>query len=706
MTIYCFREFRLFRQCATVVLSMCGSILWGQQSEVQSEVPSDSVSLRLQEVVVTAHQPATKLVGSTLVSTIAGSPLQNLGTALDVLAQLPMIVVDDSSVSVTGKGSPDIYIDGRPVHDADELMRLRSENIKRIELDMAPGAMYASGVNAVLKITTKRSFIDGVSMIDRGEVSVRRKSSLSDMLDLNYRNGNWDIFLSGNIERNNKVIKGSTINRLLYEGKETIVGSSQHNSYPSTEGALKAGFNYSAGTMSLGAYYRYAPENSRFTNVGKEWIDLNEPVSRKISRRGSSRTHHGSVYYDHKLSDDCVVHFDGDILKANSSNDVSAVYPADVSSAVSSEDSRSSSLYAGRLYVKSPLCGGEITLGTQDSYTESRLDYRMLNAEVGEYIPSSLTLGRQLSAAVFASWSRMWGNFSFNGGLRYEYVDYDFQVNGKKDRDVSRRDHLVTPDLSLGYFFNERAQLTLSYKMAALRPPYSQLTGSLSYVGAHEIEGGNPALRDERMHDVQLFGMWNDFMVQADYTCSIDTYGFVKRLYPASSLQLLMQPVNIDVSAVDVYVIWRKKIGAWTPDFVAGMHKQWLDLDGTDHGTPIFSYYFDNMISLTRGFMLTVGARGQSSGDMHTNRFAASWFMLDASLTKEFFKKSLQVKLSATDIFNTSNNDWTMNTYGVSVDKHQSYDRRGVALSVTYRLRPVGSKYKGKTASESEMNRL
>ena len=47
-----------------------------------------------------------------------------------------------------------------------------------------------------------------------------------------------------------------------------------------------------------------------------------------------------------------------------------------------------------------------------------------------------------------------------------------------------------------------------------------------------------------------------------------------------------------------------------------------------------------------------------------------------------------------------------MNTYGVSVDKRQSYDRRGVALSVTYRLRPVGSKYKGKTASESEMNRL
>ncbi|MDE5734072.1 MAG: hypothetical protein K2H83_02900, partial [Duncaniella sp.] len=76
---------------------------------------TDSITRQLQEIVVTARQPATKLVGNTLVSTVAGTPLQELGTCLDVLAQLPMIKVSDLDVSVVGKGTPEIFIDGRPM---------------------------------------------------------------------------------------------------------------------------------------------------------------------------------------------------------------------------------------------------------------------------------------------------------------------------------------------------------------------------------------------------------------------------------------------------------------------------------------------------------------------------------------------------------------------------------------------------------------
>ena len=91
---------------------------------------------------------------------------------------------------------------------------------------------------------------------------------------------------------------------------------------------------------------------------------------------------------------------------------------------------------------------------------------------------------------------------------------------------------------------------------------------------------------------------------------------------------------------------------------------------------------------------------------MHTNRFGATWFTMDASASKTFFDKSLTIKLSATDIFNTANNDWTMNTYGVFVDKRQSYDLRGISLGVTYRFQPRQSKYKGESAAEEELNRL
>lgn len=98
--------------------------------------------------------------------------------------------------------------------------------------------------------------------------------------------------------------------------------------------------------------------------------------------------------------------------------------------------------------------------------------------------------------------------------------------------------------------------------------------------------------------------------------------------------------------------------------------------------------------------------RGQSCGDMHTNRFAASWFVMDMSVRKTFLNKALAIKLTATDIFNTRNNDWSMDTYGILLNKYQSYGRRGITLSVQYQFQPKKSKYKGKAASEAEINRL
>lgn len=126
-----------------------------------STEPTDSLTRQLQEIVVTANLPTTKLVGTTLVSTITGTTLAGLGNALDVLAQLPMINVTDNTVSVTGKSNVKIMIDGRPMREETELQQLLSSNIRKVELLMAPGAAYESTTDAVLKITTRHNFAQG-----------------------------------------------------------------------------------------------------------------------------------------------------------------------------------------------------------------------------------------------------------------------------------------------------------------------------------------------------------------------------------------------------------------------------------------------------------------------------------------------------------------------------------------------------------------
>lgn len=691
---------------AKVSLSLLAAFLIMESGYARNREETDSLTRELQEVIVTAKQPATKLVGSTLVSIIPGTNLADLGTALDVLAQLPMIKVEDNTVSVIGKNNIEIYIDGRPMRDENELQQLLSSNLKKVELLMAPGAAYESTTGAVLKITTRRNFMKGLSLTDQFLLERRRKWSILDYLALSYRVGNWEFFANGTINHNNSLAKGVTTNTLIYEGKATVVGSSQHNSYPTTTGVVKAGFNYANGPQSFGAYYRYNPEHGDFKNTGSEWLNDNPAISSNIDKHTRSHSHLASLYYENTFAEKYLLHFDGDFRRSNESNAVATTYPASSHPTVNSTDERVSTLWAGKLYLNFPLWNGDFTVGTQDSYTHTSLDYRMLNTSVSEYIPSSQTDARQTSAALFASWSRMFGKFSLSAGARYEYVDYDFKVNGIRDKDVCRRNHLLTPDVSFGYSFNEESQISLSYKMATVKPPYSKLTGSLSYTGLHQIEGGNSGLRDERMHDIQLFGMWKGFMLQADYTRALDTYAYVKQLYPADNLQLIMHPVNIDVSALSLYLVWSKPVRRWTPNVTVGMYRQWLQLDNHSYDKPIFSYYFDNTFSLPHGWTITANISGRSQGDMHTNRFGASWFTMDASVGKKFLNKSLTVKLSATDIFNTANNDWTMDTYGVFVDKRQSYDRRGASLNVIYNFQPRKSKYKGSSAAEDEIKRL
>lgn len=674
--------------------------------QAQNNETTDSLARELNEVVVTAKQPATKLNGTTLVSTIAGSNLADLGNALDVLAQLPMIKVQDNTVSVIGKSNIEIYIDGRPMRDNMELQQILSSNLKKVELLMAPGAAYASTTGAVLKITTKRNFVQGLSLTDQFILERRRKWSVMDYLALSYRSGSWEFFANGTINHNNSLIKGTTTNSLVYQGKETVVGSSQHNSYPTTVGVAKAGFNYSKGAQSFGAYYRYNPERGDFKNTGSEWLNANPAISSNIDKHTRAHSHLASLYYENTFAEKYLLHFDGDFRRSNEKNSVATSYPASSNPAVNSTDERASTLWAGKLYLDFPLAKGNFTVGTQDSYTHTSLDYHMLNDAVSEYIPSSLTDARQTSAALFASWSRMFGKFSLSVGARYEYVDYDFKVNGIRDKDVSRRNHLLTPDISLAYAFNDDSQLSLSYKMATVKPPYSQLTGSLNYVGMHQIEGGNPGLRDEKMHNIQLFGMWKGFIFQADFARSLDTYAYVKELYPADNLQLIMHPVNIDVSALSLYLVWSQPVRRWTPNATIGVYRQWLDIAGTRYDKPIFSYYFDNTFALPHGWTITANISGRSQGDMHTNRFSTTWFTMDASIGKSFINKSLAVKLTATDIFNTAHNDWSMNTYGIYVDKRQSYDHRGISLNITYNFQPRKSRYKGSSASEAEMNRL
>jgi hypothetical protein len=118
----------------------------------------------LGNVTVKGHVPQYQMGNEGFITNVQNTPLSQLGTADDVLKHVPGIIAKDGTYEVFGKGSPIIYINGRPMRNKKELEQLKSTDIKSIELITNPGAKYDATMGAIVKIQTIRRAGDGFSI--------------------------------------------------------------------------------------------------------------------------------------------------------------------------------------------------------------------------------------------------------------------------------------------------------------------------------------------------------------------------------------------------------------------------------------------------------------------------------------------------------------------------------------------------------------
>ena len=152
---------------------------------------------QLGELVVKSHLPKTKLKGNSMVTRIKGSVLSQSGTAKEMLAKVPGMTLKGDELEVLGKGTPIFYINGRKMHDKEELKRLRSEEIASVEVITNPGAQYDATISSVVRIKTIRREGDGFGFdLNTGFIQDLRfgESDPSAQLNLRYRHNNLDLF--------------------------------------------------------------------------------------------------------------------------------------------------------------------------------------------------------------------------------------------------------------------------------------------------------------------------------------------------------------------------------------------------------------------------------------------------------------------------------------------------------------------------------
>lgn len=132
-------------------------------SEKDLRVPDQKLKMDggvLTTVTVTAKKPFLEQRADKLVVNVENSATAAGGTALEILQKVPGILVRNEGISIAGKSSVAIYIDGRPSQYTDVMQLLRdmpSSNIEKIEVIANPGAKYDAAGGSIINVVLKKN---------------------------------------------------------------------------------------------------------------------------------------------------------------------------------------------------------------------------------------------------------------------------------------------------------------------------------------------------------------------------------------------------------------------------------------------------------------------------------------------------------------------------------------------------------------------
>ena len=668
-------------------------------------------------ILVTGERPKVQLQGNSLIMNVEGTVMERMGTAEDVLSRVPMISKKGEAFEILGKGVPQIYLNNRKLTDLQELKNIQSDNIKNVEVIQNPGARYDATVNAVIIIRTKRSAGEGLGV---ELTSWSRKGCgyvNNERINLTYRKGGLELFANLFGAYNKRCSSGEFEQTIFADTLWVITNRQNNNSRnPYFEGRI--GFNYQLNdNNSFGGFYQNTYDYVKTRSEYDDDIHYDGHIYDHLQNSGIRRAegmpnHQVNLYYTGKVSK-LGIDFNADYTfrKQRNSNRQLELSEKDLDRDVNTENLTRSNLFAEKLIVSYPLFKGQIEVG--EEYTNTRWESNFNNPE--GYIANSNNEQHEQAIAPFVELRQQIGRIRLSAGLRYEHVESEYYDGGiRRDEQCRTYDDLF-PSLALSTSV-KNWQLSISYAKRTTRPSYWQLSSDVIYENRLNLQTGNPYLKPIKYHNLNAMIMWKWLYLATNFSHCVDPI-----LYTAESVENDSKINFVTYKNYDHADWLTMTLGAqknitiskditWMPQYNVMLMKPWFKSEFVGEqksfNHPMLALQLGNMISLPHDWLL------QADFNMHTHGYQQNvWFdctnpILTLSVSKDFFKRSLNIKLSGNDLFNGGINRFTLYSNRMMFRKMEDNDTRCVTLSLRYRFNVTPSKYKGTGAGNAEKNRL
>ncbi len=642
---------------------------------------------------------------------VEGTEMAKLPYVMDVLRQMPRLTFNYNAISIIGIGEPDIYVDNRKITSQSELSQIPANQVKSIKVLLNPSAEYDKNVQAVIVIRLIDNLVgrgfpsrdsgnenNGLKLDETLRLDLTHKLSTNNELRLGWKQDAFTLgaFVAFNEENKNFEKTGF---KYYYKNQE-LTSREESSDYPDIykqvwTGRLNAAYSISE-NHSLSA--RYSMTN---THINRTYLPQASQSNREPETRHDISLEYAGKFGAWNLTIGNNTFFD-DATK-------SIYKPSGTGYHLHNE-------YDVRTYTKAkaPLWKGDILLGTEFEYDFLEMDQHDDEQASSAFINNYGGIHAEHpdnTFALFASTTQKFGQWTLEGGLRYEYRSSIYQpcsddglmkfINqnvdaselfAKKTDDnpfflLAERGRLHTsfhqlyPTLKVSTNVG-KSQFVLSYSRSSVRP-YLGLT-RLTVKDLEDDHIDDKLLLTEKVHTTLLnwkyrwINVSTSFVRYEDPICGTSN-GDVKYNAP-------------DYNALNVVAILVPHIGIWNPMLSVSMHKQWFDMplaNGKDKlSEMLFNVDFNNTISLPSNWLILAGANWHSKGAERNWHYHSPNLSLSTSVQKSFPKQGITLQLSAVNLLRDSYSDITRYTqayYGLSQGARDQ-NVRMVSLSINYKL--------------------
>jgi ferric enterobactin receptor len=448
------------------------------------------------------------------------------GTAVNVLQNVPSVAVDASGVvSLRGSTNLTILIDGKPSGTTNggtgpRLDQIPASRISQVEVMTNPSAKYNASGSGVINIITKKEKKDGTNGQIGLLVGTGEKYAPSLSLSRHQGPANWSLRYNGKDrtfnERNNNTQTATLPTGELVRTTQQGYGHERHYSQ----------------SVDLGLDYKLSDEQSLSVSIQPSLEGENNTSGQDLTSQvngGPQLNQNGQQQVDVDVKIMKVISSYTRTWKAHAGRELSATLgwvgiaaTAPFGQQITGGPSQrqdfvlDDNIFFGQLDYTHPLADGKgrIETGLNMQGNQNQGSGELLAAPVdrpSDYqrdpIRSMAYHFRELLPAAYATYQHTLGHgYSMQGGVRAEYTDLHGAVEDGTGR-VDLGYLSLFPSATLARDLGEKAgqqKVQISYARRIERPEFMQQLPFRLYEDARNYRLGNPNLRAEFSHNVEL----------------------------------------------------------------------------------------------------------------------------------------------------------------------------------------------------------